>query len=71
VAAVMPGSAAARAGIRQGDVITSFNGEPVVDGNTLRNRVASTVPGTEVNLTLVRKGREQQVSIKLDEYRSR
>ncbi|MGH7848535.1 MAG: PDZ domain-containing protein [Candidatus Binatia bacterium] len=52
-------------------MIVSFNGERVIDGNTLRNRVASTAPGTEVNLTVARKGREQQVPLELDEYRSR
>jgi S1-C subfamily serine protease len=62
-------SAAAKAGLRPGDVIVEFNDAPVGDGNTLRNRVASTPPGTKVNLTIVRKGREQQLSVTLGEYR--
>jgi Do/DeqQ family serine protease len=65
---VAPNSAAAKAGIRRGDVIVAFNGTPVVDGNTLRNRIASTSPGTEVNLTIVRNGREQQITVTLGEY---
>ena len=65
---VTPNSAAAQAGIRQGDVITAFDGEPVVDGNSLRNRVARTQPGTEVKITVVRDGKEQQLSAKLGEY---
>jgi Do/DeqQ family serine protease len=68
VNSVRPNSAAARAGIRQGDVITAFNGEAVEDGNRLRNRVAGTPPGTEVKLTVVRDGKEQQLSAKLGEY---
>jgi serine protease Do len=68
VNAVTPNSPAARAGIRQGDVIVGFNGEPVTDGNTLRNRVAGTPPGTQVNLTIVRDRREQQVQVTLGEY---
>ncbi|MPZ76458.1 MAG: Do family serine endopeptidase [Deltaproteobacteria bacterium] len=68
---VTPNSAAAQAGIRQGDVITSFNGEPVVDGNSLRNRVARTQPGTEVKITVIRDGNEQQLSAKLGEYQPR
>jgi len=65
---VTPNSAAAQAGVRQGDVITAFNGEPVVDGNSLRNRVARTQPGTEVKITVIRDSKEQQLSAKLDAY---
>jgi Do/DeqQ family serine protease len=68
VNSVVPNSAAAQAGLRQGDVITAFNGEPVEDGNSLRNRVAGTQPGTEVKLTVIREGKEQQLSAKLGEY---
>ena len=65
---VEPGSPAERAGIREGDVILAFNGAPVNDSNSLRNRVASTQPGTEVTLTIFRNGREQQVSARLGEF---
>ena len=68
VNSVTPGSAAERAGIRRGDVITAFNGEAVEDGNSLRNRVASTPPGTEVTLTILRDGTEQQLRATLGEY---
>ena len=71
VNAVSPNSPAARGGIRQADVIVAFNGEPVTDGNTLRNRVASTPPGTEISLTIVRDRREQQVQVTLGEYEPR
>ena len=65
---VEPGSPAERAGIREGDVILAFNGTPVNDSNSLRNRVASTQPGTEVTLTTFRNGREQQVRATLGEF---
>jgi serine protease Do len=70
VNAVMPNSGAAQAGIRQGDVITAFNGEPVQDGNSLRNRVASSPPGTEVKMTIMRDGKEHQLTAKLGEYQA-
>jgi Do/DeqQ family serine protease len=70
VAQVQPGSAAAEAGIRPGDVILSFNGTEVDDPNSFRNRVASTPPGTEVTLTILRDGREQQLRATLGEFRS-
>jgi Do/DeqQ family serine protease len=71
VNAVTPNSPAARAGIRQGDVIVGFNGEPVTDGNTLRNRVASTAPGTEVKLAIFRDRSEQQIRVTLGEYQAK
>jgi serine protease Do len=70
VNSVQQGSAAGRAGMRRGDVITAFNGEAVEDGNRLRNRVATTAPGTEVTLTVLREGKEQQLRVTLDEAAS-
>src|SRR5205085_6684655 len=68
VGSVQPGSAAERAGLKQGDVIVALNGQPVNDSNSLRNRVASTAPGADVTLTVVRDGREQQLTAKLGEF---
>ena len=68
VAQVQPDSAASQAGIKPGDIILSFNGTAVDDPNSFRNRVASTPPGTEVTLTILRDGREQQVRATLGEF---
>lgn len=70
VGGVQPGSAAEKAGIKRGDVIIAINGEKVEDSNVLRNRVAGTVPGTEISLTIVRDGSEQQVKATLDELKT-
>jgi Do/DeqQ family serine protease len=67
VSNVEPGSPAAAAGLKRGDVITALNGEAVKDGNVLRNHIAQQLPGTEVNLTVLRDGREQQLKAKLAE----
>ena len=67
VGSVTAGSAAERAGIKQGDVILSFNGQPVHDMNSLRNRVADTKPGSSANVTVVRDGSEKSLTVKLDE----
>ena len=64
---VTPGSAAERGGVKRGDVITSFNGQPVGDYNTLRNRVAATKPGTSATVGIIRSGKEQTLTVKLDE----
>jgi len=65
---VQPGSAAERAGLRRGDIITALNGEAVTDSNPFRNKIASTPPGSEVTLTIKRGGSEQQVRATLGEF---
>jgi serine protease Do len=67
IGSVSPGSAAERAGLKRGDVILSFNGSPVRDTNTLRNRVAETKPGTSAPVVINRDGREQTVNVTLAE----
>ena len=61
-------SAAGKAGIKRGDVIIAINGEAIEDSNTLRNKVAGTTPGTEITLTVIRDGSEQQIKAMLDEF---
>ncbi len=65
---ITEGSAAEKAGIKEGDVITAINGEKVEDGNSLRNKVAGTKPGSEIKLKLFRDGKEQELTAKLDEF---
>ena len=65
---VQPGSAADRAGLRRGDIITALNGTAVDDPNAFRNIIAGSAPGTEVTLTVKRDGREQQVRVTLGEF---
>ena len=68
VAQIVPGGPADKAGLKAGDVITSFNGTEVNDINTFRNQVASTAPGSEVTLTVLRDGRQQQIRATLGEF---
>ncbi|HJQ34911.1 MAG TPA: DegQ family serine endoprotease [Pyrinomonadaceae bacterium] len=67
VSSVQKGSAADKAGVKQGDVITAFNGNAVNDANELRNLVAATQPGTDAQVTILRDGREQQLGVTLGE----
>jgi Do/DeqQ family serine protease len=67
VAQVNAGGPADKAGLRKGDVITSFQGEAVVDSNSLRNQVASTKPGTDVTIGYLREGKAQTAKARLGE----
>jgi len=67
VSEVQPNSPAAAAGVRRGDVIVAIDGSPVADYNSLRNRIASTQPGSTVALRVLRDGREQQLRATLGE----
>jgi serine protease Do len=62
VAQVNKGSAADKAGILPGDVVTEFNGKRVEDVNDLRNRVAATAPGTKASVVVIRKGKTVTLS---------
>jgi Do/DeqQ family serine protease len=68
VSNVRQGSAADKAGVKRGDIITAINGEKIDDGNVLRNKVASTLPGTEMKLTILRDGNTQELTATLDEF---
>jgi Do/DeqQ family serine protease len=71
VAQVQPGSAAERAGLKKGDVITAFNGVEITDANVFRNLVASTAPGSVVTLNVVRDGRPLELRPTLGELTAR
>lgn len=70
VAAVLPNSPAAKAGLKAGDVIVEYQGAPVEDSNSFRNRVASTRPGTRVKLGIIRDGRRLELQATLGEYQA-
>jgi serine protease Do len=68
VSNVRAGSAAEKAGVKRGDIITAINGEKIDDGNVLRNKVAGTLPGTEIRLTVIRDGGTVDLTATLDEF---
>jgi serine protease Do len=64
---VPEGGPADKAGIKRGDVITAFDGKKIADSVELRNLVAQAPPGTKVTVTLIREGKEMNVTVVLGE----
>ena len=70
VADVTGGGPAQKAGLRNGDVVISFDNKPITDSRGLPRVVAATPIGKNVNIDVLRKGRKQSYHIviaKLDE----
>jgi serine protease Do len=56
---VMPGTPAAEAGLKYGDIITKVNGKSVADASDLTLQVGELKPGAKVELTYMRDGSEK------------
>jgi serine protease Do len=67
VGGVQPGTPAAKAGMREGDIVVEFNGKKVTDSAHLRIMVAQTPPKTGVTFKVARDGKEKNFSVTLGE----
>jgi putative serine protease PepD len=67
VSAVTPNSAAAKAGLEQGDVITTVNGKPVNDSDDLVAIVQSGKVGDQITVVFTRDGAQRTVTATLAE----
>ncbi|HIJ60285.1 MAG TPA: DegQ family serine endoprotease [Nitrospirae bacterium] len=67
---VAKGSPASKAGLSRGDIIIRYNGKKIKDVATLRNMVAQTKIGSDVELIILRKSKEYSVRVKVLEVPS-
>ena len=61
VTSVVEGSPAARAGLRNGDLIDSFDGDPIVDAASLHRQLQNAEPGEDAVLTVTRDGSRRTI----------
>ena len=64
---VVPKSPAAKSGLKIGDIILTIDGVEMTDANTLIQYVARKAPNTTLHAQILRKGRNAQVKILLEE----
>lgn len=64
---VVPDSPADQAGVKRFDVLRQFNDQNLVDPNQLATLVRAQARDAEVSLTLLRKGQEQKITVKIAE----
>lgn len=62
---VEEGSPAEEAGLQQGDVIKSLNGNPIKSYASFRTAIATSDPGDEITLDIVRDNEEREVNVTL------
>ncbi|MDP2909714.1 MAG: trypsin-like peptidase domain-containing protein [bacterium] len=65
--AVEPGSAAEKAGIKEGDIVLEFGGERITLERSLSDIILKYNPGDEVGMKILRSGNEMEVLIILGE----
>jgi serine protease Do len=62
---VQPNSPAATAGVQQNDILKMLNDQILIEPSQLRKLLQTFPDGTEVTLTVLRKGQEQKLTVKL------
>jgi serine protease Do len=70
VADVVKSGPADKAGVKRGDVIVEFNGQPIRDFHTLSRLAAESAVGSEAKLTVVRKGRSRPLTVTIGEMKA-
>ena len=67
ISGVLENGPAARGGIKPGDVLIAVNGNPIKDVRSLLNQIAQISPGNVAKLTILRKGKEMELTAQTGE----
>ena len=65
ISEVMPGSAADKAGLKAGDVITAINGQAISSFAEMRAKIATSGAGKEIDLTYLRDSKSNNAKVTL------
>ena len=63
IAEVVKGGPAEKAGMKQGDIVISYQGKEITNASTLRNEVAIGPIGQEAKVTVLRKGKTLELTV--------
>ncbi len=67
--AVIPGSPADKAGIKENDILLEVNGTAITTEQPLAGLIAKHQPGDSITVKILRNGKEQTVNVTLAEYK--
>jgi serine protease Do len=70
VASVETGSVAEQAGIKPGDIIQKFEGDPVPNFRELTEMIKPRRAGDEVTLEVLREGQTMEIKVKLGAWQT-
>jgi len=62
---IAPGSPADKAGLKRNDAVTLIDGKPVASREELRFVIAQSLPGSTVNLSVIRDGKARTIAVSL------
>jgi serine protease Do len=65
VANVQANGPAAKAGLKSGDVVTAVEGELVKNANELTRKIHEKTPGSSIQLTMLRGGKQDSLTVTL------
>lgn len=64
---VIPGSPAAQAGVKAGDILTHLDGERVLEQHDIGNYLRDKKPGEDISLSFIHRGKNQKATATLGE----
>ena len=68
IAQVEPGSPGTEGGLKAGDVILEVNGQEVDHSTTLPRLIGETAPGEDVDLSVLRDGQQETITVEVGEW---